>query len=242
MSTDLYVAASAQIAQAKRMDAIANNIANANTAGYRAAGVKFEAAMKTLGNDPVAFAGAGEVYITRDEGPIGFTGNSLDVAVDGDAWFAMQAPNGSTIYSRDGRMHMTDLGDLTSVNGYPILDSGGGPITLDPSGGPVQIGENGGITQGGKQVATIGLFLIPQEAKLTRFDNSGVIPDKPAEPVEDFTTSSVRQGYVEGSNVNPIVEMTRLIEASRAFDQAASAMQQSDELSQEAVHTLSPGG
>jgi flagellar basal-body rod protein FlgF len=240
MSTDLYVAASAQVAQAKRMDVIANNIANANTAGYRAAGVKFDVAMGKVGDEPVAYAGPGETYIMRAEGPINFTGNSLDVAVDGDGWLALQSPQG-TIYTRDGRMHLTDLGDLTSVNGYPVLDSGGGPITLDPSAGPVEIAENGAITQGGKQVGTIGLFLIPADAKLTRYDNSGVIPDKEAEPVEDFTTSGIRQGYIEGSNVNPIIEMTRLIEASRAFDEAASAIEQSDTMSQEAIRTLAPG-
>src|SRR4051812_11555737 len=178
MSTDLYVAASAQVAQTKRMDAIANNIANATTAGYRASGVKFEVAMGKVGDQPVAFAGPGQTYITRAQGPINFTGNSLDVAVDGDGWLALQSPQGTTVYTRDGRMHLTDLGDLTSVNGYPVLDSGGGPITLDPSAGPLNIGENGSITQGGKPVGTIGLFLIPNDAKLSRFDNSAVIPDK----------------------------------------------------------------
>jgi flagellar basal-body rod protein FlgF len=68
-----------------------------------------------------------------------------------------------------------------------------------------------------------------------------VIPDQPVEPVEDFTTASLRQGYIEGSNVNPILEMTRMIEASRAFDQAASAIEQSDSMAQQAIRTLSPG-
>jgi flagellar basal-body rod protein FlgF len=240
MSTDLYVAASAQVAQAKRIDAIANNIANANTAGFRAAGVKFDVAMGRVGDDPVAFSGQGQVYVVRDQGPVNFTGNSLDVAVDGDGWLALETPEG-TIYTRDGRLHMTDLGDLTSVAGYPVLDSGGGPISLDPSAGPIEIAESGVISQGGKQVGSIGLFLIAADAKLTRHDNSGVIPDKPAEPVEDFTTASIRQGYVEGSNVNPILEMTRLIEASRAFDEAAAAIQQSDERTSEAIRTLAPG-
>jgi flagellar basal-body rod protein FlgF len=239
VSTDLIVAASAEAAQAKRMDVIANNIANAGTAGFRAAGLKFDVAMQMVGDQPVAFSGPGEVYITRDQGPITYSGNSLDVAIDGDGWLALQSPDG-IIYSRDGRMQLTANGDLTSVNGYPVLDSGQGPITLDPQGGGVTIGENGMISQGGKQVAAIGLFLIPDDAKLTRYDNSGVIPDKPADPVEDFTASSLRQGYVEGSNVNPIVEMTRLIEASRAFDQAASAIGESDSLSQEAIKTLAP--
>jgi flagellar basal-body rod protein FlgF len=241
MSTDLYVAASSQIAMNKRMEAIANNIANMNTAGYRAAGVKFQAAMSHVGDEQVAYASPGTVYILREAGPVSYTGNSLDVAIDGDGWLALKSPQG-TIYTRDGRMHMTDRGELQSVNGYPVLDPGGSPITLDPAAGPVMIGESGGISQGGTQVGAVGLFLIANDAHLTRFDNSAVIPDKPAKAVEDVTTNSVRQGYVEGSNVNPILEMTRLIEVSRAFDQAATAIDDSDNLSQEAIRTLSPAG
>jgi flagellar basal-body rod protein FlgF len=239
MSTDLYVAASAQIAMNRRMEAIANNIANVNTAGYRAAGVKFEATMAKVGDQDVAYSSPGTVYLMRDAGPVNYTGNSLDVAVDGDGWLALQTPEG-TVYTRDGRMHLTDTGDLKSVAGYPVLDIGGGPITLDPSAGPVTIGENGAISQGGKAVGQLGLFLIAPDADLTRHDNSGVIPSKEPEPVEDFANNSVRQGYIEGSNVNPIIEMTRLIEVSRAFDQAATAIEQSDNLSQEAIRTLSP--
>jgi flagellar basal-body rod protein FlgF len=240
MSTDLYVAASAQVAINRRLEAIANNVANMNTAGYRAAGVKFEATMARVGSDSVAFASPGQYYIMRDSGPINYTGNALDVAVDGDGWLALQSPAG-TVYTRDGRMHMTDLGELQSVNGYPVLDPGGAPIILDPTAGPVTIGENGSISQGGKQVGGIGVFLIPPDANLKRYDNSAVIPDKPVDPVEDPTANSLRQGYIEGANVNPIIEMTKLIEVSRAFDQAATAIDQSDQMSQEAIQTLAPG-
>ena len=86
------------------------------------------------------------------------------------------------------------------------------------------------------------MFLIPNDAGLTRYDNSAVIPDKPVESVADLTTNSMRQGYVEGANVNAILEMTKLIEVSRAFDQAAAAIDQSDSMSQEAIRTLSPAG
>ena len=242
MSTDLYVAASAQIAINRRMEAIANNIANMNTAGYRAAGVKFQAELADVGNQQVAYASSGTVYIQREAGPVSYTGNSLDVAVDGEGWLALQTPKGGTIYTRDGRMHLTDTGELQSVANYPVLDPGGAPLSLDPSAGPVTIGENGAVSQNGKQVGAIGMFLIPDNANLTRYDNSAVIPDKPVEPVADLTTNSMRQGYIEGANVNAILEMTKLIEVSRAFDQAATAIDQSDSMSQEAIRTLSPAG
>ena len=238
MSTGTYVAISAQMAMEQRLEAIASNIANVNTAGYRAAGVQFNAVLDQTGQ--VAYASPGQSYVIRNQGPISHTGNSLDVAVDGEGWFALETPSG-TVYTRDGRFHMTANGDLQSVNGYSVLDSGGSPITLDASGGPVQIAEDGGISQGGKQLGAVGLFLIPADANLTRHDNSGVISDKPADPVEDLTANSVRQGYIEGSNVNPIVEMTRLIEASRAFQQATTAINQDNQVSEEAIKTLAPG-
>jgi flagellar basal-body rod protein FlgF len=239
-STDLYVSLSAQMALEKRMDTIANNIANMNTAGFRAEGVKFESVMSKASGEPTAFASAGQSYISRRAGSVNFTGNNLDVAVGGDGWFALESPVG-TVYTRDGRFHLSSLGELQSVNGYRVLDPGSGPITLDPSAGPIEIGEDGAISQNGKRVSGVGLFLIPDDAQLTRYDNSAVIPNKPAEAVEDMTTNSVRQGYVEGANVNPILEMTRLIAVSRAFDNAVAAIQQSDSTTEEAIRTIAPG-
>jgi flagellar basal-body rod protein FlgF len=238
VSTATYVAISAQIAMERRLEAIANNVANVNTAGYRAVAVRFSTELQQAGQ--VSFSSPGETYVVRNQGPISHTGNSLDVAVDGDGWFGLETPSG-TVYTRDGRFHMTANGDLQSVNGYSVLDSGGSPITLDASGGPVAIGENGAVSQGGKRLGVIGLFALPADVTLTRHDNSAVISNKPAEPVEDMTANSVRQGYIEGSNVNPILEMTRLIEASRAFDQATAAIDQNDQVTDEAIKTLSPG-
>lgn len=222
----------------RRLEAIANNVANVNTAGYRAVALRFSSELQQASQ--VNFSSAGEAYVVRDQGPISQTGNTLDVAVDGDGWFGLETPSG-TVYTRDGRFHLTANGDLQSVNGYGVVDSGGSPITLDASGGPVTIGENGTISQGSKRLGVIGLFTLPSDATLTRHDNSAVISDKPAEPVEDMTANSIRQGYIEGSNVNPILEMTRLIEASRAFDQATAAIDQNDQMTEEAIKTLSPG-
>jgi flagellar basal-body rod protein FlgF len=238
VSTATYVAISAQIAMERRLEAIASNVANVNTAGYRAVGVRFSTELTQAGQ--VNFTSPGETYVVRAQGPISHTGNDLDVAVDGDGWFGLETPSG-TVYTRDGRFQMTANGDLQSVNGYSVLDSGGSPITLDASAGPVAIAENGAISQGGKRLGVIGLFTLPADATLTRHDNSAVASDKPADPVEDMTANSIRQGYIEGSNVNPIVEMTRLIEAARAFDQATTAIDQNDQVSEEAIKTLAPG-
>ncbi|HEV3042330.1 MAG TPA: flagellar basal body rod C-terminal domain-containing protein, partial [Roseiarcus sp.] len=94
------------------------------------------------------------------------------------------------------------------------------------------------ITQDGKQISAIGLFSIPYDAKLTRTVNSGVIPNKPATPILDFTQNGVIQGTVEGSNVNPILEMSKLISVTRSFDSISNAMAQSESSLQDAIKTL----
>ena len=241
MSTDLYVALSGQVALEKRLNAIANNVANMNTTGFRAEGVKFASLLQMAGDDPVAYASGGETYISRRAGPLIETGNSLDAAIDGDGWFSFQAGD-KTVYSRDGRFHMTELGELKTVMGYSVLDPGGSPIVVDPSAGPIAIAEDGTVSQGGKRVSQVGLFLIPEGAHLERHDNSAVTTKAEVEPAADMTANSIRQGYVEGANVNPVLEMTRLIEAARAFDNAVAAMQQSDTTTQEAIRTLAPAG
>jgi flagellar basal-body rod protein FlgF len=94
------------------------------------------------------------------------------------------------------------------------------------------------ITQDGRQVAAIGLFSIPDDARLTRAPNSAVISSKPATPILDFTQNGVVQGSVEGSNVDPIMEMSKLITVTRSFDSINTAMTQSESSLQDAIKTL----
>ncbi|HLJ72879.1 MAG TPA: flagellar basal-body rod protein FlgF [Roseiarcus sp.] len=237
MQSGLYVSLSGQVALERRLETIANNIANMNTAGFRADGVSFSAELAKAGEQQVAFASAGDTYITRGAGPLAKTDNPLDLAIQGDGWFGIQTPNGIA-YTRDGRMQMTETGALQTVNGYQVLDAGGAPIGLDPNAGPPTISADGMITQDGKQISAVGLFSIPDDAKLTRTVNSGVIPDKPANPILDFTQNGVVQGSVEGSNVNPIMEMTKLITVTRNFDSLSAAMSQSESSLQDAIKTL----
>lgn len=237
MQQGLYVGLSAQIALEKRLDTIANNVANVNTGGFRADAVKFEAVLSRSANGSVAFASPGENYISRQMGAVSKTGNPLDVAVAGDGWFAFQTPQG-VVYTRDGRMQMTAEGELRTMAGYQVMDSGGATIVLDPNGGEPWIGADGSITQDGRAAGTIGVFQIPPGATLTRFENSGVIPDQPATAVIDSADVRVLQGHAESSNVNPVLELTKLINVSRTFQQATSLLDKSEESLGNAVRTL----
>src|SRR5690606_34120109 len=127
-------------------------VANATTAGYRAEQVKFESILSQVPLEPVAFASTGAAYLSHTPGELVRTDNFLDVAVEGDAWLAFQTPSGGVAYTRDGRMRMTEAGDLETITGYPVLDVGAAPILLDPDAGPPRIARDGTITQNDQQI------------------------------------------------------------------------------------------
>lgn len=239
MQSALYVSLSAQVAMEKRLNSIANNVANMNTGGFRADEVKFEEVLSLAAKESVSFASSGQNYISRRTGPILKTDNPLDVAIQGEAWFAFNTPNG-TAYTRDGRLKMNENGDLLTVDGYQVLDAGGAPIALDPMAGPPVISRDGMLTQGGNQVGALGLFNLRSDSRLTRFGNSGVFSSLPGEVVQDFTSTGVQQGFNEGSNVNPVLEMTKMIAVQRSFDSAATTIQESESTLMDAIRTLGP--
>lgn len=237
MQSNLYVSLSGQLALQRRLDTIANNLANVSTAGFRSEEVKFDSLVSRTGPDPVAFATKGENYLSRKPGALVKTDNPLDVAVQGDAWLGINTPAG-TVHTRDGRMKILPTGELVTLNNYPVLDVGLAPLVLDPRGGAVSIARDGMITQNGQQVGAIGLFAIDENVRLTRFENSGVIPERPATPVLDFTRSGVVSGFIERGNVNPVMEMTNLITVTRAFEAISASIDKSEKSLEEAIRTL----
>lgn len=239
MTSTVYVALSAQMAADKRLATIANNVANMNTPGFRSEEVHFSTLLDQTGASDVAYASEGKTFSSLKAGPVEPTGNLLDVAVEGPGWFAVRTPAG-TGYTRDGRMRMSPEGELRTMGNMPILDAGGAPLIIDPAGGEVRIGADGSISQGRKPVGRIGLYLLPQDATLTRQDGSTILSDRAGTLVQDFTRNMVRQGYLEGSNVDPVMEMTRLITLQRAFEQAASAVSQTEDATTSAIRQLGP--
>jgi flagellar basal-body rod protein FlgF len=237
MQSNFSVALSAQMSLQKRLDTIANNVANSSTAGFRAEEVKFETLLSHASSTPVAFASAGQSYLSRASGEIVRTDNLFDVAVQGDAWLGIQTPAGP-VYTRDGRLKMTPTGELQTLNGYAVLDAGSSPVQLDPNAGPPRIARDGAIAQNNRAVGAIGLFRIDEKASLRRFDNSGVIPDRPATPAVEFSKIGMQQGFIERANVNPVMEMSKLIMVSRTFDAVSASLKDSESSMQEAIRTL----
>lgn len=240
MQSGIYVGLSSQIALERRLTTIADNIANMNTAGFRATEVKFDEVLSQTGNDlraKVAFVSQGNDYLSTRNGEVQQSGNPLDFAVKGDAWFAIDTPAGQVL-TRDGRFSMKETGELVSIQGYPVLDSGGAPIQLNPNGSSPQVGLDGRVKQDDRIVGSIGVFTANLEAGFLRYENSGVISVDTPQPVVDSTEIGVMQGYVEHSNVNALTEMTQLIQVNRAFESISSLLQTSEDTLRQAVKTL----
>lgn len=237
MPNALSVALSGQIAVDRRLESIAANIANAGTVGYRADKVVFSSLIDRAGQESISFATSRLSDLDRRSGEIKETGNAFDVAVEGDAWLAISTPSG-TAYTRNGRLSMSTLGELRSIEGYPILDAGGSPVNIDPKGDAPRIDRRGQISQGDRVVGTIGLFMIEPEQRLTRFGNTAVMScDEPA-LVQDFSANGLTQGFLEGANVNPIRELTNLMMVSRSFEALSSAISETEKRLSGAIAVL----
>jgi flagellar basal-body rod protein FlgF len=239
VQSGIYVALSSQIALDKRLTTIADNVANASTVGFRATGVKFEDLVSGLGSKSVSFVSSGDTFLSEQAGGVRETGNPLDFIIQGNAWFGIETPQGP-VMTRDGRFTMLDTGELVTLEGYRVLDAGGAPIQLDPQGGPPEAGADGSLRQNGVLIGALGLFEFQPGLNFTRFGNSGIVPSGPPEPVVDRMEVGIAQGFVEDSNVNPVLEITRLIQVQRAFEQTSALIRDSESTLDQAISTLGP--
>ncbi|MCA0432978.1 MAG: flagellar basal-body rod protein FlgF [Proteobacteria bacterium] len=237
MATSSFVSLSGQLALDRRLSTIANNIANAKTAGYRASGVNFGPIVSSTAPFETVFASAGGNHINMASGAFARTSNALDVAIQGEGFFAIQSPTG-TYYSRDGRLSLTEAGELVNTLGHQVMDAGGAPISLDPKAGPPVIQKDGGIYQNGQKAAQLGLYQINTAQGFTRSEGSGIVPSQPAELITDYMRNGVAQGFVEDSNVNSVTEMVKLIQVTRAFEAASTMSDKVLESEMEAIRTL----
>ncbi|WP_457582286.1 flagellar basal-body rod protein FlgF [Ensifer canadensis] len=237
MQTGLYVAISSQMALEKRLNTLADNIANSGTVGFRGTEVKFNQMLGDTKPTKVSYVSKGEEFLNSSNGSLTRTGGMFDFAVKADAWFQIDTPSGPAL-TRDGRFTLTETGELVTIRGYPVLDAGGAPIQIDGSGGDVTVGADGALHQNGVAVASLGLYQADFSKGFVRLDNSAVLPSVQPEPVVDRFDVGVMQGFLEESNVNAVAEMSQLIMVTRAFDNITALMRDSEGSLDEAIKTL----
>lgn len=238
MQNSIYVALSSQVTIAKQLESIANNIANISTIGYRAEKTTFASTIASLSSGLTHFGNTGPFNLHRTPGPAVETSNALDLMITGDAWFAIQTPEG-VAYTRDGRMKISENGQLMTLAGYPVLDSNRNVIVLPSSESP-KISKEGGINIAGIQTATIGLFSIPPGEKLQRGPAASVYASENLTAVRDYTDNGVIQGKLESSNVNSIEEVASLSMIQRHFESVSASIDMIDSSRVEAIRSLAP--
>lgn len=239
MDNSLMIGLQAQRVLQRRMDVAANNLANVATTGFKADALVTEEADNT---DAHAEETPTEIRFVRDpvlmrdmrQGPIAMTGNPLDAAIEGSGFFMVEGPNGP-LYTRDGAFTLNGEGQLVTSDGRAVLNSGGSPIVLDPQGETPTIGRDGAISVAGVEVGRIGVAAFARPGALSKVgDNLWDAQGQPSTPFEGV----VLQGALEGSNVRPVIELTRLIEISRAYQSAARIVAGADDLRKSAIERL----
>lgn len=237
METGIYVSLSSQVALEQRLATLADNVANLNTVGFRATEIKFKDVLQRSGGTEVHYVDPGQEFLSEKNGALTPTGNSLDFAIRGNAYFQVQTPAGPAL-TRDGRFSLTPAGGLVTVEGYPVLDAGGSPIQIATRGGQVALGNDGSIQIDGQRAAVLGLFEADMNNGYQRVGGSAFIPAAGSQAVVDRIDAGVVQGFLEESNVNPVQEMTRLIMVQRNFEDISATMQKNENSLQDAIKSL----
>lgn len=237
MENSIYLGLSKQMALHTDMNIIANNVANMNTPGYRAQNLVFAEfiADPRGGDDPLSFVYNERQYQNTTPGTVAFTGNPLDIALQGPGFIGVQAPGGGIAYSRAGNFHIAGDGTLLTAAGHPVADSGGASIAIPQGSTDIAIDEKGFVSN---QDGQIGQIMIAEFDNLQALDPMGDnLYSTDAAPLPADNTR-VKQGMLEGSNVNPVLEMTRMIDTLRSYQSVQRLMQNENERLRTAVQRL----
>jgi flagellar basal-body rod protein FlgG len=234
----LYIAASGMLAEQVRQDQIANDLANASTPGYkpdRAAQSVFGALLlqnrQTGAQVGPLYLGARIAELRTDltQGPLQQTDNPLDVAVHGDGFFCVQTPDG-TRYTRNGQLALDAQGRLVTTAGQLLLGTDGQPITVGRADG-MSIAQDGTVRSGTKVVGQIAIVSLTNAVKQGDNVFTGTPGAKPAE-------TTVEQGYLEGSGVEPARAMVDMIVSLRAYEASQRVLHAIDDTLGRAVNSV----
>ena len=254
MSGDMYLAASGALAYEKRLQLISNNLANANTVGFKMDCAHFngydpgQLPLPTEPEDAGLAASRAPLfwmqlntYTDYSAGPLKPTGNDFDLALTGKGFFCVQTPAG-VCYTRKGDFTLNSDGVLVTRNGWPVLGEGG-EITIDGSQNPQQyarfaVDAQGNISVDGKQIGTLRIVDFPQPQELTKAGDTLFKPPAggmPEIPAENF---SVSQGFIEQSNVDSVKMLTEMIEVLRGYESYQKVIKTADDANSKAINEV----
>lgn len=240
MENTSLVALSRQLVLRNRLDVIANNVANLNTAGFKRQSLESDEYRMTAASANIFPRGSQDISYVEDwttvtdfdPGDVDVTGNPLDVAIDGDAFFVVQTPDGER-YTRAGAFQLDPDGRLVTPDGHPVLGEGG-EIVFAPNEADIVIGRDGSIATNAGPRGRLRLAAFEDNRLLEKVGDN-LFAGGPALPAAG---AGVRQGAVERSNVQAVVEMTRLIDVTRAYESVSRMIASLEDLRSEAITAL----
>lgn len=218
----------------RRLDVAANNVANVETTGYRAQQLSFQEYLKPEKNEeigikperPLSLVGAAFAFTTTSAGAIRTTGNPLDLAINGNAYFVVQTSQGER-YTRDGSFSLDGTGRLVTMDGHPVL-ANSGAVTVPVQAGAINIDADGRISTKQGELGRLRLVSFSPRANLQAVGGNLLRSDRAPE-VAKAVSATVMQGAIEKSNVQPTVEMSRLIEINRSYELASKLLKDSQD-------------
>ena len=246
MENATYIGLSRQIALGRKMDIIANNIANIDTAGFKGERAIFEEFLvKSTNKREVSLVQDKGIYRDTTNGPIIKTGNAFDLSITNNTFFVLGSEN-QINYSNNGRFQLSGDGTLTNHNGIPVLDINDEPIVINEEDGQINISENGIINGKEGEIAQLRIVTFDDLQRLKKVGgglyNSTEVPlDLTGNPDTDLIADikfTIKQGTFEGSNVKGIREMTRMMEVVRSYTTTANMVKSDHDLQRKAVDKL----
>ncbi|MEM8771371.1 MAG: flagellar hook-basal body complex protein [Pseudomonadota bacterium] len=235
MNNASYIVLSRQSGLSKELTSIANNIANIDTVGYRRDGQFYSEYIRRSenGDRSISQTDSGGRFLDSTAGAPVNTGAAFDIAIDGEGYFAIETARGIRL-TRAGSFTPDANGRLATPDGDTVLDSASTAITIPPDATDVMISIDGVISAGGNAIAQLGLFTAPPDSLIR---DGGVLlrTEEDIAPVQD---PQMRQGFLEDSNVNPVIELARLIEVQRAFELNQQLLQDENERIRSTIDNL----
>jgi flagellar basal-body rod protein FlgG len=238
----LSIAATGMAAQQTNVEVIANNIANINTTGYKRTRAEFTDLLYQMERVPEgAQLGLGTrlsaIRLLNLQGPLANTGNKLDLAINGPGWFQVAGPNGETLYTRAGAFNTNAVGQVVTADGYAIEPA----ISVPAGTTDIHINKTGEVfahLQGQSDMVSVGQLTVasfPNSAGLNALGGNLFQATEASGAATtglpgDTSFGTVEQGYLEGSNVDPVKEITDLISAQRAYEMNSKVIQAADDM------------
>lgn len=236
MDNATYATLTRQSGLMRELQIVANNIANASTTGFQAEGVMFSEYVSAVGNDydSLSMASARVRETIHTQGGLAQTGGPFDLAIEGEGYFLIETAAGERL-TRAGSFTPNNDGDLVTMDGNRVLDAGGAPVFIPTGVGPIAISPDGTISAEGQPVGQVGLVRPTDPNQMTR--EGGVMFNAQGgfEAVDD---GRMLQGFLESSNVNPIIQISRMIEVQRAYELGQSFIDKEDERIRNVIRSM----